>query len=138
MGVCGSGVVKKGVKTRQSRSKMDVKAPDEGQYRFGPFLLDPRERVLSRDGSTVPLTHRLFETLLAFVRAPGRVLTKDELMEAVWPGRYMEEASLKQAIFTLRKALSDSGDDAKYIVTAPGRGYSFAAPVQQLNRARDA
>ncbi len=114
---------------------MDVKAPDEGLYRFGPFLLDPAERLLSRDGAPVPLTHRLLETLLAFVRAPGRVLTKDELMEAVWPGRYMEEASLKQAIFTLRKALSDSGDDARYIVTAPGRGYSFAAPVQKVNRA---
>jgi len=111
---------------------MDVKAPNEGQYRFGPFLLDPSERLLSRDGAPVALTHRLFETLLAFVRAPGRVLTKDELMEAVWPGRYMEEASLKQAIFTLRKALSDFDDDAQYIVTAPGRGYSFAVPVQQI------
>ncbi len=117
---------------------MDVKAPDEGQYRFGPFLLDPAERLLSRDGAPVPLTHRLFETLLVFVRTPGRVLTKDELMEAVWPGRYIEEASLKQAIFTLRKALSDSDDDAKYIVTASGRGYAFATPVQKLNHAVDA
>jgi eukaryotic-like serine/threonine-protein kinase len=117
---------------------MDVKAPDEGQYRFGPFLLNPAERLLLRDGAAVPLTHRLFETLLTFVRSPGRVLTKDELLEAVWPGRYMEEASLKQAVFTLRKALSDSGEDARYIVTAPGIGYSFAAPVQKLNRARDA
>jgi DNA-binding winged helix-turn-helix (wHTH) protein/tetratricopeptide (TPR) repeat protein len=117
---------------------MDFKSPDEGQYRFGPFLLNPAERLLLRDGAPVPLSHRLFETLLAFVRAPGRVLTKDELMEAVWPGRYMEEASLKQAIFTLRKALSDSGDDARYIVTAPGRGYSFASPVLQINGAIDA
>jgi DNA-binding winged helix-turn-helix (wHTH) protein/predicted Zn-dependent protease len=111
---------------------MDVKAPDEGQYRFGPFLLNPAERLLSRDGAAVPLTHRLFETLLTFVRTPGRVLTKDELLEAVWPGRYMEEASLKQAIFILRKALSGSDDDARYIVTAPGVGYSFAAPVQRI------
>jgi eukaryotic-like serine/threonine-protein kinase len=117
---------------------MDVKAPDESQYRFGPFLLNPTERLLLRDGAPVPLTHRLFETLLTFVRAPGRVLTKDELMEAVWPGRYIEEASLKQAIFSLRKVLSDSGDDARYIVTAPGRGYSFAAPVQKVGRAIDA
>src|ERR1700677_1686071 len=101
---------------------MDIKAPDEGQYRFGPFLLDPGERLLPRDGAPVPLTHRLFETLVTFVRNPGRVLTKDELLESAWPGRYMEEASLKQAVFTLRKALSDSSDDAQYIVTAPGRG----------------
>jgi DNA-binding winged helix-turn-helix (wHTH) protein/tetratricopeptide (TPR) repeat protein len=117
---------------------MDVKAPDESQYRFGPFLLNPAERLLLRDGAPVPLTHRLFETLLTFARTPGRVLTKDELMEAVWPGRYMEEASLKQAIFSLRKVLSDSGDDARYIVTAPGRGYSFAAPVQKVSRTTDA
>ncbi len=114
---------------------MDIKAPDEGQYRFGPFLLDPGERLLLRDGAPVPLTHRLFETLVTFVRNPGRVLTKDELLESVWPGRYMEEASLKQAVFTLRKALSDSSDDTQYIVTAPGRGYSFAASVQKVNRA---
>jgi len=111
---------------------MDAKAPDEGLYRFGPFVLDPAARALLRDGTPVPLTHRLFETLVTFVRNPGRVLTKDELMEAVWPGRYIEEASLKQAVFTLRKALGDSSDDAQYIVTAPGRGYSFLAPVHKI------
>ena len=60
-------------------------------------------------------------------------------MEAVWPGRYIEEASLKQAVFTLRKALSDADDDTQYIVTAQGRGYSFSAPVQKIvvNRASD-
>ena len=108
---------------------MDLKTPDEGLYAFGQFHLDPRARSLLRDGEPVPLTNRVFETLLVFLRNPGRVLGKDELMEAVWPGRYMEESSLKQAIFTLRKAL---GDDTQYIATAAGRGYSFTAPVQRI------
>ncbi len=111
---------------------MDAKAPDEGQYRFGPFLLDPAHRSLMRDGAPVEITYRVFELLLVFVRSPGRLLTKDELLDAVWPGRFMEEGSLKQAIFTLRKILNGDDDDAKYIVTAQGRGYSFATPVERI------
>jgi len=111
---------------------MDVRAPDEGQYRFGPFLLDPGERSLTRDGAPVALTHRVFETLMVFVRHPGEIVSKDELMEAIWPGRYMEEGSLKQAIFTLRKVLGGDTDDTQYIVTAPGRGYSFKAAVERI------
>jgi hypothetical protein len=76
---------------------MDVKAPDEGRYLFGPFVLNPAQRELLRDGVPLTLTYRLFETLLVFVRNPGRILTKDELLEAIWPGRYMKESSLKQA-----------------------------------------
>jgi len=111
---------------------MDVRTPDEGRYRFGPFLLDPAERSLTRDGAPVALTHRVFETLMVLVRNPGQMVSKDELMEAIWPGRYMEEGSLKQAIFTLRKALSGETDDTQYIVTAPGRGYSFMAAVERI------
>jgi len=128
----GSGVVKKRVKTRQSRLNMDVRAPDEGRYRFGPFLLDPAERSLTRDGAPVALTHRVFETLMVLVRHPGQMVSKDELMEAIWPGRYMEEGSLKQAIFTLRKVLGGDTDDTQYIVTAPGRGYSFSGTVERI------
>ncbi len=111
---------------------MDVRTPDECRYRFGPFLLDPAERLLTRDGTPVALTHRVFETLMVLVRNPGQMISKDELMEAIWPGRYMEEGSLKQAIFTLRKALSGEADDTQYIVTAPGRGYSFMAAVERI------
>ncbi|HWY15054.1 MAG TPA: winged helix-turn-helix domain-containing protein [Rhizomicrobium sp.] len=111
---------------------MDVRTPDECRYRFGPFLLDPAERSLTRDGAPVALTHRVFETLMVLVRNPGQMVSKDELMEAIWPGRYMEEGSLKQAIFTLRKALSGETDDTQYIGTAPGRGYSFMAAVERI------
>ena len=111
---------------------MDVRAPDEGLYRFGPFLLNPAERSLTRDGVTVALTYRVFEMLLVLVRNPGRVLTKDELLDAVWSGRFVEEGNLKQAIFTLRNALGGGEEDPRYIVTAPGRGYSFTAAVERL------
>jgi DNA-binding winged helix-turn-helix (wHTH) protein len=114
---------------------MDVKAPDEDRYRFGPFLLDLGTRSLTRGEEPVALTHRLFELLLAFVRSPGRLLTKDELMEAVWPGRYIEEGSLTQAIFTLRKALNEPERDASYVVTVPGRGYTFMARVEKISPA---
>jgi DNA-binding winged helix-turn-helix (wHTH) protein/tetratricopeptide (TPR) repeat protein len=132
LGLSGVELLKKPLKNSQSRLKMDTRAPNEGQYLFGPFRLDPAQRLLTRDGVPVALTQRVFETLLALVRSPGRVLTKDELLDAVWPGRFMEEGSLTQAIFTLRKALSGSGDEGQYIVTAPGRGYRFSAPVQAV------
>ena len=132
MGGFADEFVKNRVKTCQSGLKVDVRSPSQSQYQFGPFLLDPAERVLTRDGAPVPLTFRVFEMLLTFVRSPGRILTKDELLEAVWPGRYMEEGSLKQAIFTLRKVLSGSEDETQYIVTAPGRGYCFTPPVQTI------
>src|SRR5277367_169868 len=114
---CGADVVKKGVKTCQSRSIMDVRAPNEGLYRFGPFLLDPAERSLTRDRMPITLTYRVFETLLVLVRRSGR---------------YVEEGNLKQAIFTLRKALGGGEEDPHYIVTAPGRGYSFTAAVERV------
>ncbi len=112
------------------RSGMDKRAPDEGQYRFGPFRLDPAERTLTRDGVPILLTYRVFETLLTFVRSSGGLLTKDELMASIWPGRIVDEGSLTQAIFTLRKALGGAQEEGRYIVTVPGRGYAFRAPVQ--------
>lgn len=83
-----------------------------------------------RHGSAVTLSQRLFETLLTFAKNPGRVLSKEELMTAVWPGRTLEEANLKQAISGLRKTLAEAGDDTEYIVTVPGRGYCFAVRVE--------
>jgi eukaryotic-like serine/threonine-protein kinase len=109
---------------------MDQRSPIEGRYRFGPFLLDPAERLVSREGTPVPLTTRLFELLVAFVRSPGVLLTKSDLMDAVWPDRVVDEGSLTQAIFSLRKALGEGGEDGRYITTVTGRGYSFSAPVE--------
>jgi len=114
---------------------MDQRSPIEGRYRFGPFLLDPAERQVTRDGAPVALTTRLFELLLAFVRSPGVLLTKSDLMDAVWPDRVVDEGSLTQAIFSLRKALEDNSEDGRYITTVTGRGYSFSAPVENIGAA---
>lgn len=97
-------------------------------YEFGPFCLDAGERMLLRDGKTVPLPPKAFETLLALVEHSGHVLDKNELMEKVWPNTFVEEANLSQHIFVLRKAL---GEDQQYIETMPRRGYCFVASVKE-------
>jgi TolB-like protein/DNA-binding winged helix-turn-helix (wHTH) protein/Flp pilus assembly protein TadD len=101
-------------------------------YYFGPFQLDEDGRRLSRLGETVPLTAKAFETLSVLVRNHGRVLDKEELLSAIWPGTAVEEANLTQNVFTLRKALGDSAKDGRFIATIPGRGYSFIATVTDL------
>ena len=79
-------------------------------YAFGPFRLDVRLRRLNRDGTQLALTPTAIEVLIHLVRNAGQVVTKDEVLDAVWPGRVVEEANVKQAVFTLRKALGADGD----------------------------
>src|SRR4051812_7241555 len=84
-------------------------------YEFGPFRADASERLLSRDGRTVPLTPKAFDLLLVLLEERGRVLTKDTLMKRVWPDSFVEEANLSHHIYKLREAL---GEDAQtYIET---------------------
>jgi TolB-like protein/DNA-binding winged helix-turn-helix (wHTH) protein/tetratricopeptide (TPR) repeat protein len=111
---------------------MDRSVRESGAYRFGLFRLDAARRALTRDGTAVVLTPTVFEALLYLVKNPSRVVTKEELLGAVWPGRFVEEFNLTQTISTLRKALRDAGDDGRVIVTAPGQGYRFAAEVQRI------
>ena len=101
-------------------------------YEFGPFLLDPRERVLSCDGTIVSLTPKAFETLLCLVRNQGRVLTKDELLKQIWPDTFVEEVNLAVNISTIRKALGENPQDCRFIATVPGRGYRFIAEVRTV------
>jgi DNA-binding winged helix-turn-helix (wHTH) protein/Tol biopolymer transport system component len=99
-------------------------------YEFGPFRLDPGKRLLLRDNQPVPLQLKAIETLLVLVRNSEQVVLKDDLMRAVWPDTFVEEANLAQNIFVLRKALGATVGDHRYIVTIPGRGYSFNAKVR--------
>ena len=103
-------------------------------YSFGPFVLNPAERVLLRDGRPVSLPPKAIETLLTLVEKPGHVIEKAELLARVWPNTFVEEATLAQNIFTLRKALDSSADGQEYIETVPKRGYRFVAPVRELER----
>jgi TolB-like protein/DNA-binding winged helix-turn-helix (wHTH) protein/Flp pilus assembly protein TadD len=106
--------------------------PVKHGYQFGPFRLDPAERMLYRDGEVVPLTAKVFDILLVFVENSGRTLEKEEAMEQVWPGQFVEEGNLTRNISTLRKVLGESPDDHRYIVTIPGRGYRFVAEVREV------
>jgi len=107
-------------------------------YEFGPFRIDPEERQLLRGQDPVPLTPKAFETLLILIRSSEHVVLKDELMKALWPDSFVEDANLSQNIFILRKALGDSAQDARYIATVPGRGYRFAQKVKQVGPEEDA
>ncbi len=110
---------------------MDSSVADNGAYNFGPFRLDPARRRLMRDGTPMKLPAKQFDVLLYLVEHAGRVVEKDELLAAVWPGRIVEESSLTQTIFLLRRTLQ--ADQAEpYIITAPGRGYRFAANVIRI------
>ncbi|HEY6388629.1 MAG TPA: winged helix-turn-helix domain-containing protein, partial [Candidatus Acidoferrum sp.] len=101
-------------------------------YEFGPFRVDPEKQVLLREDQHVPITPKAFETLLILVRHSREDVSKDELMNALWPDAFVEEANLSQNIFMLRKALGDTPEDRRYIVTLPGRGYRFAEQVRTV------
>src|SRR5215831_13227526 len=80
-------------------------------YEFGPFRADPEKQILSRDREQVPITPKVFETLLILVRRSGEVVTKDDLMKELWPDSFVEESNLSQNIFMLRKVLGDAPED---------------------------
>lgn len=94
--------------------------------------MDVSECRLLRGNNVVALTPKVFETLLALVENSGRTLGKDELMERLWPDSFVEESSLAQNIFQLRKALGEANSLQQYIETIPKRGYRFAASVQEI------
>lgn len=99
-------------------------------YEFGAFRVDASKRLLVRDGTPVPLTSKVFETLLHLVKHGGTVLSKDELMRAIWPDAVVEENNLNQNISILRRVLGDGRSELRYIATVPGRGYQFVAEVR--------
>ena len=100
-------------------------------YEFGPFRLDPAERKLLRGNEIVALTPKAFDTLHLLVRNNGHLLEKDKLIGMLWPATFVEEGSLSNSIFLLRKAL---GEDTAFIETVPRRGYRFVGAVRQFPR----
>jgi DNA-binding winged helix-turn-helix (wHTH) protein/Tfp pilus assembly protein PilF len=99
-------------------------------YQFGAFTLDTTEHRLTRGGDVVHLTPKVFETLVLFLDAPGRLLTTADLMARLWPGTYVEGATLARNISDLRRALGETPEN-KYIETIAKKGYRFVAPVQR-------
>jgi eukaryotic-like serine/threonine-protein kinase len=104
---------------------------------FGPFSIDLEERVLRRDGRPVPLTPKAFDVLAALVEQPGRLISKEELLQKVWPDTFVEESNLAYNVFALRKALGDTADNGQYIETIAKRGYRFTAVVTPVKRGND-
>jgi predicted ATPase/DNA-binding winged helix-turn-helix (wHTH) protein len=96
---------------------------------FGPFQLSAAERKLKKRDESLPLAGRALDTLIALVERAGEVVPQRDLISRVWPDVTVEEANLRVHIASLRKALGDGREGARYIVTVPGRGYSFVAPV---------
>ena len=101
-------------------------------YLFGPFVLDGDQRLLLLGNEVVALAPKVLDTLIILVENHGRVLTKNELMDALWPDAFVEESSLSQNISLLRKALGKSGSDTIFIETIPKRGYRFVAQVREV------
>src|SRR5262245_7606162 len=101
-------------------------------YGFGPYRLNAAERLLLRDGASVPLQPKVFDLLLALVERHGRLLGKDELMKLIWPDTVVEEANLANNISILRKALGDGANGQRFIETIPKRGYRFVAEAYEV------
>ena len=104
---------------------------DHNSYRFGPFCLDARERVLLRDGRVVPLTGKALTTLLILVRNNGHLVKKSALMDQLWPEEFVEEGNLTQQIFILRRAMGAPDENSRYIETIPRRGYRFVGKLEE-------
>src|SRR5271167_2626344 len=109
--------------------------PTNNLYRFGQFVLDPDKRALCRADSPVSLTPRAFDVLLFLVQNPNRWVTKEELLQAVWGDTFVEEGNLTQYISHLRKALGETSEDARLIVTIVRKGYQFTARVRLIEAA---
>ncbi len=98
-------------------------------YEFGPFRLDPPERLLLREGQPVALPPKAYDLLVALVTHAGHLVTKEDLLREVWPGTFVEEANLSYTVSLLRKALGDDTEPYRYIETVPKRGYRFREPI---------
>ena len=101
-------------------------------YRFGEFIVDTDQKVLLRQDKELPLTPKLFETLLILVENSGRIVQKEQFMERLWPHSFVEEANLTSNIQQLRKSLGDNARQPHYIETVTKRGYRFIAEVQRV------
>src|SRR5712671_1308571 len=104
---------------------------------FGAFHLVVSERLLTKEGAPVELGARALDILTVLIATPNEIVSKKDLMARVWPDVIVEEGSLRFHMTSLRKALGDGKDGARYIATLPGRGYCFVAPVSRSSSLHD-
>src|SRR5580704_11685494 len=111
---------------------------DEPVISFGPYRLLAAQRLLLEGDTPVRLGSRAFDTLAALVERAGEIVSKEELIARAWPQTFVEESNLKIQVSALRRALGDGHAGNRFIVTVPGRGYNFVAPVSLEEPARAA
>jgi len=102
-------------------------------YAFGPFRLETRTQLLYYEGENIRLQPKVYRLLLYFLQHPGRLISRKELFEGVWRGMIVEDASLRQAVNALRKALLDDSKTPSYILTVCKRGYRFLPEVANVS-----
>ncbi|MEO6746613.1 MAG: winged helix-turn-helix domain-containing protein, partial [Caldimonas sp.] len=124
-------------KSPANRLRSSMKPHEQATFRFGRFVLVPSERRLLADGKGIALTGKAFDLLVTLVRHAGHLLTKDELLQAVWPGVVVEEVNLSVNVSALRKVLG-AAPQGDWIETVPRQGYRFNAAVEVGDLATDA
>src|SRR5215467_10946831 len=108
---------------------MEIDRPQRVIYEFGKFVLDPEGKALFADGQAIHLPAKEFDTLLLLVEHNGRALSKEEMMQAIWPDTFVEESNLAKYISRLRKILNAHGE--QFIETLPKHGYRFTADLRK-------
>src|SRR5882757_11186981 len=103
---------------------------------FGPFRLFTEQRLLLEGDRPVRLGSRAFDILAALVERPGEVVGKEQLVARAWPQTIVEDSNLKIQVSALRRALGDGQGGNRYVITVPGRGYNFVAPVRREEPSR--
>src|ERR1700722_5527387 len=111
-------------------------SPPKYVLSFRPFSLSAAERLLRKAGKPIPLGGRALDILIALAERAGQVVTHNELISTAWPGVTVEEANLRFQMSTLRKALGDGRDGARYVSTVAGGGYCFVAPITRSTAVR--
>jgi len=99
-------------------------------YRFGRFWFDARRGDLQRDGAPLAAGGQALDVLAVLLARPGHLVTKQEIMDAVWPDLAADEGNIPVQIHRLRQLLDDQAKPHRWIITVPGRGYRFAGEVQ--------
>jgi DNA-binding winged helix-turn-helix (wHTH) protein len=111
--------------------------PSQGRaIAFGHFKLFPLQRLLEENGAPVLLGSRAFDLLLILVEQKGAILSKQELLDRVWPDTNVEEGSLRVSIAAVKKALGQERSEPSYIKNVPGKGYCFVAPIADSENTR--
>jgi DNA-binding winged helix-turn-helix (wHTH) protein len=112
-----------------TQATVPMRASTEREISFGPFCLLPNQRLLTKAGKEVRVGSRVLDILIALLEHPGKLITRRELMERVWPQTVVVEANLNVNVAALRRVLGDGQDGNRYLVTIPGRGYRFVGSV---------